>query len=91
MTVLGPATESCTYLLLAPTAALAAVTRRGWASRVAYALLAATVAAGLFPNDWQVQAFGPQPIAALLLLVVFVEESCRKPYGAITLTMANAA
>jgi hypothetical protein len=77
MTVLGPATESCTYLLLAPTAAAAVVCHPGsvgrWA-RLACGLLIGVVAASMFPQDWSVQVLGPQPVAGLIILAVTVRE-----------------
>jgi hypothetical protein len=70
MTVFGPATEACTYLLLAPaTAAILLLDGSIW-SRVVVGLLIATCAAALFPDDWRVQALGVQPIAGLLLIGV---------------------
>lgn len=71
LTTLGPATESCTYLLLGPALMYAAVTRpgrSGWPVRWAAALLIAPVAASLFPDDWRVQVLGPQPVAGLVFL-----------------------
>jgi len=67
VTVFGPATESCTYLLLAPVLAAAVVTGDA-APRLAYALFAVTIAASLFPGDWRMQALGLQPAGGLILL-----------------------
>jgi hypothetical protein len=77
MTLFGPATESCTYLLLAP--ALAFAVREAWlpggsvAARVTvlvcYGLMAVAAAACWFPAGRSFQALGPQPAAALLFLV----------------------
>jgi hypothetical protein len=77
MTVLGPATESCTYLLLAPSLAATLVARPSRWLWLAYGLFAGTIAAGLFPQDWRVQALGPQPLAGLILLGVTIGD-----YGA---------
>jgi hypothetical protein len=76
MTVFGPATESATYILLAPTAAWAVLEawleRRPLALRgvlmAGYALLVVAQAANWFPHGRSLQALGPQPLAALLLL-----------------------
>jgi hypothetical protein len=77
MTLFGPATESCTYLLLAP--ALAVAVREAWlpggsvAARVTvmvcYGLMAVATAACWFPAGRSFQALGPQPAAALVFLV----------------------
>jgi hypothetical protein len=79
MTALGPATESATYVLLGPTAAWLllcgrpddhpAPLRALWLT--AYALLVISQAASALPGGWgrSLQALGPQPLAALLLLV----------------------
>jgi hypothetical protein len=71
MTAFGPATESNTYALLAGAAAVLAVGPRGsrLLAGVGYGLLAATVLRGLFPEDWRFQAYGPQPVGAMLLAV----------------------
>jgi hypothetical protein len=70
MVLLGRGTESCTYTLLAPTAAgcLLRGGRLGWVAAVSLGLLYATILRGAFPDDWRFQALGPQPFAALLLL-----------------------
>ena len=78
ITVLGPATESCTYLLLGPTLAAAVLARpgrRGRWIRVSYAIFVGTITASLFPQDWRIQALGPQPVAGLILLVAMVVEA----------------
>jgi hypothetical protein len=77
VTVLGPATESCTYLLLAPMLSGAMVVQSGWNRTVlyvSYALFFLTIGAALFPANWKVQVWGPQPFAALLFLSVIVVE-----------------
>jgi len=81
MTVFGAATESATYLLLAPSLAWAltealtvpaARLRRG-ALLGSYALFLLTQLACWFPGAAQrVQSLGPQPAAALLLLAVLL-------------------
>ncbi len=81
VTVLGPSTESCTYLLLTPSLATAVLMRAGQSGqwvRVSYALFVGTIAASLFPQDWRIQALGPQPIAGLILLAVVVAEAIRR-------------
>jgi hypothetical protein len=81
MILLGQGAESCTYTILAPTAAGCLLRGgRGWLgppAAVAYALLLATILAGVFPGDWRFQAWGPQPLAALLLLVAVTAEALR--------------
>jgi hypothetical protein len=77
MTLFGPATESCTYILLAPALAWALLDaneqhkplwiRGGLAG--AYALLVAAALACWFPGGRSVQALGLQPLGALLLLL----------------------
>jgi hypothetical protein len=78
MTALGPATESATYVLLAPTAAwlpLAGSVERHpiglcivWV--MGYALLIASQTIVVLPPVWSraILSLGPQPLAALLLL-----------------------
>ncbi|MFL5331152.1 MAG: glycosyltransferase family 87 protein [Gemmataceae bacterium] len=94
MTVLGPATESCTYLLLGPTAAAAVVCHPGLAgrwARLACGLLIGVVAASMFPQDWSVQVMGPQPVAGLIILAVTVRECANWRAGAARTTMDRAA
>jgi hypothetical protein len=75
MTLLGPATESSTYVLLAPALAWALVDARRapWPAGLrrlpdaAAALLLVGVLAGALPATRQVHAWGPQPLGALLL------------------------
>jgi hypothetical protein len=72
MTLLGPATESCTYILLAP--ALAGALLDGWRGPwwlrggllAGYGLLVAAQVAVWFPFGRQVHTAGPQPMGALL-------------------------
>jgi hypothetical protein len=76
MLLLGPATEGCTYVLLAPTLALALVPARGWRNLVAlraallagFWLLVVASAAVWFPGGKRLHEFGPHPLAALLVL-----------------------
>jgi len=73
VTVLGPATESCTYLLLASVLAVGLVHFDRWPARIltlAYGMLAITIASALFSNNWKFQVLGLQPIAALIFLAV---------------------
>jgi hypothetical protein len=75
MTLFGPATESCTYVLLAP--ALAWEVVRGWGASpreaagpvAAYLLLLSSYIALWFPGGRAWIALGPQPLAALVLFV----------------------
>jgi hypothetical protein len=77
MTLCGPATESCTYILLAPALAWALVDAHagGWPRGLrslpaaAATLLLAGILAGLFPGTANFHARGPQPLGALLLSV----------------------
>ncbi len=75
MTLLGPSTESCTYTLLAPTAAAVLILAGAQQSRfvvglaiAAYTLLVIPTVAAAFPGGTHVQHWGPQPAGALLLL-----------------------
>jgi hypothetical protein len=78
MTLLGPATEGLTYLLIAPTAARALLPAdrpedrpnpaAAWA---AYALLLAAQAAVWFPFGSTVRSWGIQPAAVLLLAAAY--------------------
>lgn len=74
MTLLGPSTESCTYTLLAPTAAVMLV--EGYSRRsplllglaaAGYALLLLPVVAAAFPGGTRIQHWGPQPAGAIFL------------------------
>jgi hypothetical protein len=81
-TVFGPATESCTYLLIAPSLIDRVLSQPGAAGfwpRVSYSLLVGTACAAFFPNGWQVQITGPQPIAAAILLAHLVAGVSRRP------------
>ena len=76
MTVFGPATESCTYILLAPSLAWALLEswgepRRPWARAVrltSYGLFVLAQAALWFPGGSEVGKYGLQPLAGLLVL-----------------------
>ena len=72
MTAFGPATEMNTYSLLAavaPLVLLAPGSSRGRQAlaAVGYALLAATVLRGTFPNDRDFNVLGPQALGAILM------------------------
>jgi hypothetical protein len=79
MTLCGPATESSTYVLLAPALgwAVVAAGRGRWPVGVrllpslALSLMLACVLAGLFPWAAKVHALGLQPLAALFLTLGF--------------------
>jgi hypothetical protein len=75
MALCGPATESCTYILLAPALAFGLVAARveRWPVPVrvllggSFLLFSLSVLAGVFPKTAQFHALGLQPLAALLL------------------------
>ncbi len=79
MTLCGPATESSTYVLLAPALAWGVlavrVGRRAapvrWLANAAAGLLSLSVLAGVSPLVRYFHALGPQPLAALLLFSAF--------------------
>jgi hypothetical protein len=87
LTLCGPATESCTYILLAPLAP--AVVLDCWYKRAPFwVLLSAALAAGtlwcsvVFVGlSWgkTVLNYGLQPAAALLLLVVLLRQAWTEP------------
>ena len=78
MMAFGPASEGTTYILLAPAAALALLqggrepSWRRWVSLTAYLILVAAQLQLLFPLGRPLHRIGAQPVAALLLLGVFV-------------------
>jgi hypothetical protein len=80
MILCGPATESSTYVLLAPAFALAVVMARvaDWSlplrrlTEVSALLLLAGILAGLTRSTSYVHSLGVQPLAALLLFVAYV-------------------
>ncbi len=75
MTSFGPATESCTYVLLAPTLAWrvleawsqAAFLAARWLVTASWGLFLVTMVANWFPLAARVHALGLQPLAGLLL------------------------
>lgn len=69
MTAFGPATEANTYSLWAGVSAVSLVARPAFWSVFGYVLLFGTVARGLFPNDWQWQVLGLQPLGAICLAI----------------------
>ncbi len=89
MTALGPATESATYALLGPIAAwvLVSASRDGHPAGlralwlVCYGTLVAAQAVAMLPAGWgrTIQALGPQPLAALLLLGGLLYLTITKP------------
>jgi hypothetical protein len=89
MTLCGPATESCTYVLVAPALAWAVQSARldgwPWGARAladgAGVLLVVGVLAGVGPWTAQVHALGPQPLAALLLSAAYVSVAVRELAG----------
>jgi hypothetical protein len=85
MTLAGPATESSTYVLLAPVLARAVLIgagkpwRQQWVVAASYALFTAAAAVAWFPGrvSRPIHATGLQPFAALLLTVHVVAECVR--------------
>jgi hypothetical protein len=82
MLLLGPATESCTYTLIAPSLAGTLVAAAAGRKVVlhfllilGYGLFLTTTLAAAFPQDWRVQALGLQPLGALMLLAVLLAEA----------------
>jgi hypothetical protein len=84
MTLCGPTTESCTYVLIAPVLALAVIRvgERPWPQRIlvgaSYVLFTASAMTAWFPHGISrpVQSSGIQPLAALLLTVRVVTAVC---------------
>jgi hypothetical protein len=80
MTLCGPATESSTYILLAPALAWAvlSVESDGWPGpvalmvRMAFVLFMLCVIRGLWPGVNRIHALGLQPQGALLLSLAYV-------------------
>lgn len=83
--LLGPMVEAVTFCFVAPTASWLLLSgwrdRRSWAFRAvaaaAYLLLFYSVVVGGFADAWMYHARGPQPLAALLLLVLCVGDVIR--------------
>ncbi len=90
MMLCGPATESCSFVQLAPALAWAVVSAfrepwplaLRWLPLASFALFMAGVLAGLTPATAQIHGLGVQPLAALLLTV---------GYGFIALHLPRAA
>jgi hypothetical protein len=86
MTIWGFATESCTYMLLAPVLAWAvleswsrwdSLAKRAWLL-VSYGLFVATQIAIAFPAGRRWGNWGPQPLAALILFVCLASAAWRR-------------
>jgi hypothetical protein len=84
MTVLGPASESSTYVLLAPISswlvlrAFVSKNRVGWTRNLfllAYGLLLASQMSNWFPFGRDFQHMGPQPLAAILIFMGIMVEA----------------
>ncbi len=100
MMLCGPATESSTYVLLAPPLAWAVLNagRQPWPLRappaLAWGLLVVCVLAGLFRNTARFHALGLQPLAALLFALGSLATTLREllaPAEAAPLAPAGAA
>jgi hypothetical protein len=86
MTVFGPATESCTYILLGP--ALAWGLLEAWRDQKplwtriwlvgAYVLLVATSMSCWFPSGARLQSLGLQPLAGLMFLAHLLAEALQE-------------
>jgi hypothetical protein len=87
MTLVGPATESCTYILVAPSLAWALLESHQaqlWRGsqllyQLSYGLFLACQAAVWFPFGRAVHTLGIQPLAGLLLLMGILASHCRRP------------
>ena len=87
MALCGPATESCTYILLAPTMAWCLL--ETWQRKVPrsigalYVLGSAFLLSGafvvIFPFGSRVQGYGPQPFGALILLLALSARAFTQP------------
>jgi hypothetical protein len=92
MTLCGPATESSTYVLLAPALAWGMLAARAerwpaplrWLPDAAAGLLALGVLAGLTPWTAAIHARAPQPLAALLLFAAYLAAHLRALGGEAT-------
>jgi hypothetical protein len=86
MVLCGPATESCTYILLAPTLAWsvleAAVDPRPWWSRlipwISFALFGLSQITSLFPEEVRMLLLGILPLAGVILLIGLLETGIRE-------------
>jgi hypothetical protein len=79
MTALGPATESATYILLAPSLAWSMIQADNSFRRIAYSIvfglfLVSQLAINLPSGRWFRDSLQPLPIAALLFLLILVVE-----------------
>jgi hypothetical protein len=85
MALCGPATESSTFVVLAPPLAwLALAPGQGWPRRLAWAawaVFAVAVLAGLTGQTNRVHGLGPHPVAALLFLAAAFGVAARRPPG----------
>jgi hypothetical protein len=87
MTVFGPATEFCTYLLLAPSLAWALL--EAWAEGrsaperglllVSFGLFLSVHLSGLFPGKTAYRNLGPEVVGGLLLFAYLVATALRPP------------
>jgi hypothetical protein len=101
MMLCGPATESSTYVLLAPALAWAVLNAGGepWPLRalpaLAWGLLVVCVLAGLSRNTARFHALGLQPLAALLFalgcLAAALRDLLAPPAAAAPVAPAGAA
>ncbi|HXG13182.1 MAG TPA: glycosyltransferase family 87 protein [Gemmataceae bacterium] len=86
MTAFGPATESCTYILLAPALAWALLNAwleprplwMRWVLVIAQVLLLLAQLATWFPQGHRFRDLGPQPLAALLFLFCLTVAAVRE-------------
>lgn len=86
MLLLGPATESCTHILLAPSLAWALLENgRRHTSRalgllwwVSFALMTVASISCWFPNGALLHDLGVQPLAVLLIFIGFVVQACQR-------------
>jgi hypothetical protein len=82
MTALGPATESATYILLAPSLAWAIIQAGGKPWRIAYLVvfglfLISQLAINLPSGRWFRDSLQPLPIAGLIFLVILLADAFR--------------
>jgi hypothetical protein len=83
MMLCGPATESCTFVLLAPALAWAVLYMSSPSTRLlakcAFGLFLAGVLAGLLPRTARLHGLGMQPLGSLLLSIAYVVHFARMP------------